>query len=253
MTEVSKRRASGVPGVRFTATQVASDEVGTWLLVEPSTPCVHDEGWVVFLSPNPVLLLLPEGGPWVASTSHTGAKVDLCKGVAVEADRVEFVDIELDVVWRWGDPARVEDVEEFVALELPAVEAQRYLVESERIRACVDAGEPPFGASFRQRLVDLSRPADPRLQSTWAGAVAPFLVDPVSRLVGPKWIAEQRAGSGWLLCGGRQDVDAVVWVERDGRATLLTATATAEAEAMGSYLLNVAPGLASFPGPPTPA
>lgn len=176
--EVRKRRASGAPGNRFSARRVGRDDVGTWLLVEASVPHVHDEGWVTFVSPNPVLLVVPEGGHWVAATSHTGAKVDLCSAVSVGLDHVEFVDVELDVVWRWGEPARLDDLEEFHALALPEAEAAGYLFEADRIRACVDTGDAPFGAGFRQRLVDLTAPRDPRLQSTWAGAVGPPLSTP---------------------------------------------------------------------------
>jgi hypothetical protein len=137
---------------------------------------------VVYLSPNPVLLVVPAGGRWVAATSHTGAKVDLCRGIGRGTDHIEFVDVELDVVWQWGEPARLLDVEEFEALGLP--DAAAFLAEAERIRACVDAGEAPFGRAFRQRLVDLAGPGDPRLRSTWAGAVGPYLAGEVASMVG---------------------------------------------------------------------
>jgi hypothetical protein len=217
-----------------------------------ATPHVHEtEGWVVYVSPNPVLLVIPEGGPWVAATSHTGAKVDLCRSIARGAGYVEFVDLELDVVWRWGEPAQVLDAEEFDALALP--DAAAYQAEAERIRACVDAGEEPFGPAFRGRLVELARPVDPLLGSTWAAGTGPLLVGDVSALVALAWLDRQRAGAGWLLCGGGDgEVTAVAWVDAGGEDVLVATTNTAEAAAMGSFLVACAPRLRSYPPPPLP-
>lgn len=215
------------------------------LLVAPSTPTVHEtEGWVVHLVPYPSLLVVPPSGRWVAATSHTGAKVDLCRQIRRGAEYVEFVDVELDVVWHWGEPARLVDVEEFESLDLP--DAADYLAEAERIRACVDAGEAPFGPAFRQRLVELAPPGDPLLQRTWAGAVGPLLAGEVVGLVGERWLDRQRAGDGWLLAGGVEEATAVAWVGGDGQVRLLAGEGTA----MGSYLLEVAPALRAFPAPP---
>ncbi len=203
------------------------------------------------MSPNPVLLVIPEGGPWVAATSHTGAKVDLCRDIARGAGYVEFVDLELDVVWRWGEPAQVLDAEEFDALVLPGAAA--YRAEAERIRACVDAGEEPFGPAFRSRLVELAGPGDPLLGATWASGAGPFLAGEVSAMVGPAWLDRQRAGAGWLLCGGDDGrVTAVAWVDSGGDDVLVATTRTAEAEAMGSFLMACAPRLRPYPPPPIP-
>ncbi|MGH3849802.1 MAG: DUF402 domain-containing protein, partial [Pseudonocardiaceae bacterium] len=202
MTEIRKTRASGAPGSCFQARRLSQDDRGTWLLVEPSTPHVHEDGWVVLVSPNPHLLLVPDSGNWVAATSHTDAKVDLCSRISVGVDNIEFVDVELDVVWRWGEPARLEDIDEFEALALPTDEAASYLREAVRIQAAVDAGRAPLGPSFRQRLVEVAGPPDPLLQSTWATAVGPLLADPVAAIVDREWIARQPAGAGWMLCGG---------------------------------------------------
>ena len=213
---------------------------------------MHDEGWVFYLSPDPVLLVVPDGGYWVASTSHVAAKVDLCSRVTVGPDLVEFVDVELDVVWEWGQPARIEDVEEFRALALPDGEAARYLAEVERIRAAVDAGSPPFGPELRQRLVEITAPCDPLLRSTWAGAVGPNLAGEVAAMVGERWLARQRAGEGWLLCGGHDAVTAVVWVDADQGQSLLGAAPSPEAHAMANFLIGVAPGMRGFAAPPLP-
>jgi hypothetical protein len=213
---------------------------------------VHDtEGWVIYVSPNPVLLVVPDGGPWVAATSYGGAKVDLCRGIDVEPGFVEFVDVELDVMWRWGEPARIEDVEEFEALGLPEAEASRLFAEADRIRACVDAGDAPFGPAFRQRLVDLAGAGDPLLQSAWATGVGPYLAGEVSELVGPEWLARQRAGEGWLLCGGVDaGVTAVVWLDAGGAEELVAAADTSEGRAMGSFLMATGPSLKSYAPPP---
>ena len=250
MTEIRKRRASGAPDVRFGAEPVDRDGVGTWLL-EGSTPHIHDdEGWVVFVSPNPVLVLVPDTGGWVAWTTHAGAKIDLCRDITVGPDHVEFVDIELDLVWRWGENARIEDLDEFEALSLPSAEADRHLSAAERLRVQVDAGLGPFGSAFRLRLVDLTGAPDPRLRSTWAGAVGPLLAPEVANLVGNEWLNRQRSGAGWLLCGGGDAVAGVVWVDAGGGGTVLTAVATPEGQAMESYLMAVAPSLSSYPPPP---
>ncbi len=250
MTEVRKRRASGAPGVRFAATLLGKDEVGTWLMVEPGSPHVHDDGWVEFLSPNPLLLVFPEAGNWVAATTHTGAKVDLCSRISFGSDWVEFVDVELDVVWQWGAPARIDDLEEFHALALAEVESAHYLTEAERIRVAVDDGTAPFGPPFRERLVQLREQRDAALRATWAGAVGPHWVGAVSELVGPDWIKQQRAGPGWLLCGGRHEVTAVVWLDGEGGARLLSAAETTEGKAMGAFLMEAAPGLRGYKGRP---
>jgi hypothetical protein len=250
VTAVRKRRASGAPGGGHSARWLEADDVGTWLLVEPGTPYVHDEGWVFYLSPNPILVVVPDGGHWVASTSHVAAKVDLCSRVVVGPDLVEFVDIELDVVWQWGQPARIEDVEEFRALALAEAEANRYLAEAERIRAAVDAGRAPFGPAFRQRLVDLTGAGDPQLQATWAGGVGPYLAEQVAAMVGARWLDRQRAGEGWLLCGGGSDLEvtAVVWVDGHGGHAVLDAGDPR----MAAYLMDTAPGLQSYPAPLLP-
>lgn len=250
--EIRKRRASGAPGVRFAATLVGRDQAGTWLLVEPAAPHVHDDGWVEYLSPNPVLLVFPEAGRWVASTSHTGAKVDLCSSITFGFDWIEFVDVELDVVWRWGEPARIDDLEEFQALAMEEAEAGRYLEEAERVRAAVDAGVAPFGPSFRERLVERVEQRDARLLATWAGAVGPHWVDAVSTMVGPEWVDRQRRGTGWLLCGGRHEVTAVVWLDGQGGARLLAAAQTPEGAAMGAFLLEAAPNVGGFEVRPLP-
>lgn len=197
MTEVRKRRASGAPGVRFAASPVDRDDTGSWLLVEAGTAHVHDDGWVQFLSPNPVLLVIPDTGFWVASTSRTGAKVDLCSQVLSDDDHAEFVDVELDVVWRWGEPPRIDDVDEFHALGLTDGEAGAYLAEADRILALVGAGASPYGPAFRQRLVDLTAPPDAWLAATWAGAVGPNLAAAVSELIGPSGCRSRvRASAG---------------------------------------------------------
>lgn len=253
VTEVRKRRASGAPGVRFEATLVVRDEAGTWLLVEPAAPHVHDDGWVEYLSPNPALLVFPEAGHWVASTTHTGAKVDLCSGITFGSDWVEFVDVELDVVWRWGEPARIDDLEEFQELAVEEAESGRYLKEAERIRAAVDSGIAPFGPPFRERLVELREQRDATLLATWAGAVGPHWVDAVSEMVGPDWVGQQQQGSGWLLCGGRHDVTAVVWLDGQDGPRLLATAQTPEGEAMGAFLLDAALDLGGFEARPLPS
>lgn len=211
---------------------------------------MHDGGWVFYLSPNPALLVVPDGGQWVASTSHVAAKVDLCSRVTVGPDVVEFVDVELDVMWEWGEPARIVDLDEFEALALP--DAAGFLAKAQRIREDVDAGRAPFGPAFRQRLVDLAAPGDPLLRSTWAGGVGPNLAEEVVARVGAHWLDRQRAGEGWLLCGGADpEVSAVAWVGGDGVDVLLDAAETAEGRAMADYLMDVAPTLRTFPAPPT--
>lgn len=135
--------------------------------------------------PGPVLGLVPHRGNWVASTSHTDAKVDLCRGVSVSPGNIEFQDVELDVVWRWGEPAHIVDLGEFEALSLPGREVERYRAEAERVRAAADEAIEPFGPGFRQQLMDCTSPPDPRLAGTWAGGVGPQLVEAVTELLGP--------------------------------------------------------------------
>ena len=208
----------------------------------------------MFLSPNPVLLLVPDSGHWVASTSPTGAKVDLCRDIAVGLGGVGFVDVEIDVVWSWGSHAHIDDLDELHALGLPAAEEASYVAEAERIRAAVDAGASPFGPLFRQRLLDLVPTADPRLAATWAGPVSAHLVDEVATLIGPEWIDRQRAGDGWLLCGGGgREVTAVVWIDADATTRLLASAPTPEGTAMGAYLVETAPALTTYPPPPLPS
>ena len=252
--EVRKRRASGAAGVRFAVQPVERDEAGSWFLAEASTPHVRDEGWVEYLSPNPVLLLIPHAERWVASTSATGAKVDLCSLVSVDDERVEFVDVELDVVWCWGEPARIDDVEEFEALGLPAEDAAGHLAEAERIRRAVDARTAPLGPAFRERLLGLVGPVDPRLAATWAAGAGPGLAGRLAALVGDEWLDRQRAGAGWMLCGGNHDIAAVVWIDRaGGQSRLIAAEDTPAGEAMGSFLLAAVPGVDRFAVPPVVA
>jgi hypothetical protein len=79
--------------------------------------------------------------------------------------------------------------------------------------------------------------------------VGPFLVEEVSELVGDEWIAKQQSGAGWLLCGGSARVVAVVWLDGNGGSRFLTAAETPEGEAMGSFLMSLAPSLTSFSAP----
>lgn len=251
MTEVAKLRASGAPGVRFAAQHVGRDAAGSWLLVPAGTAHLHDGGWVEFLSPNPVLLLVPDATCWVASTSYGGAKIDLVSSVRLDRHGLAFVDLELDVVWRWGERARLEDVEEFAALGLAPADAACYLAAAHRLRNAVDAGADPLGPGFRQRLVELAGPGDPHLRSTWAGGVASHLADAVASLVGPEWLERQGAGGGWLLCGGGAGVSAVAWVEGPEPAvSLLHCDATPSGQAMASFLLGAGKTLAGVRPPP---
>lgn len=72
-------------------------------------------------------------------------------------------------------------------------------------------------------------------------------------IVGGDWVDKQRADAGWLLCGGSDQVTAVVWVAATGRPRLLAADKTPEGEAMGSFLMVTAQGLAQFTAPFVPA
>lgn len=161
--------------MRFEATPLGGHEY----LVAPGTPHVHDaEGWVVYVSPNPLLLVVPEGGSWVAATSYGGAKVDLCRNIAVDVGSVEFVDVELDVMWRWGEPAGIEDVEDFDALGLPDAEASRLFAEADRIRACVDAGATAvvwLDAGGSDVLVATADTTEGRAMGSFLMATAPTL------------------------------------------------------------------------------
>lgn len=136
---VRKSRASGAPGVRFQAVVLEHDALGCWFLIEPLTPHIHDDGgWVVAVLPVPVLGLAPYRGNWVASTSHVDAKVDLCRRVSISTDDIAFEDVELDVVWRWGEPARIVDLDDFEALALPPHEVARYLAEADAVRVAAE-------------------------------------------------------------------------------------------------------------------
>lgn len=255
MCEIRKLRASGAPGVRYTAEWLGEDLDGTWLLIPPMTAHIDDVGgWLVALQLNPVLALVPDRGRWVASTSHTGAKVDLCRRVEATAHRVEFEDVELDVVWRWGEPARIDDVDEFEALCLRSDEAVSFTDDAEAIRAAVDAGEHPFGPAFRARLIELAGPPDALLAGVWAEGVGDRLVGDMTQLLGfetaARWLDRQRAGEGWLLCGGRDTSVAVVWVDAAGRAQPVLTAPTPEANALSVRLRDAAPELCAFPPPP---
>ena len=124
---------------------------------------------------------------------------------------------------------------------------------TERIRAAVDSGTAPFGPAFRERLVKLTDQRDATLLATWAGAVGPHWVNAVSTMVGPDWVDRQQRGTGWLLCGGRYEVTAVVWLDGDGGARLLATAQTPEGEAMGAFLLAAAPDLGGFEARPLPS
>lgn len=77
-----------------------------------------------------------------------------------------------------------------------------------------------------------------------------YLAAEVAELVGNSWIERQRNGDGWLLCGGRRAVTAVVWVDTDAGSRLLVAAGSAEGAAMGSFLMETAPALGQFAVPP---
>lgn len=253
-SHLSKCRASGAPGATCPVRVLGEDVAGVWMLIEPLTPYLHDDGWVVAVATNAILALVPRHGRWVACTSHVGAKVDLCRRISIRPERIEFEDVELDVVWRWGEPAKIVDLDEFEDLALPAGDVHRHRADAAHIRSAADRGLAPFGPAFRQRLVDCAPPADPRLEMTWAGGAGPHLVEPVSEFLGrglaDRWLASQRAGAGWMLCGGGDAITAIAWIAADGDARRIARASTRTGQPMSDLLLRAARGLGDLPAPP---
>ena len=227
----------------------SSDEL--WFLIPAGRPHVHDDGWVHYVGPLPVLGWASPRERLIATTSYFSAKVDLTRRVVVSRELIEFEDVELDVVWRWGEPAEVVDVEEFEALGLPGPEMAGYRRQADQIRRAVDAGEGRWG-QLRERLVETTPISDRRLASAWMAGVGPHLCAEVTALLqygGPSWIERQAAGEGWLLAAGSDSVAAVVWLGRE-EVLEVTHLETEMGVVMNDLLLTCAPTLLGYACPP---
>jgi hypothetical protein len=252
--DVVKTRWSGAASVRIPATIIDEDADGTWLLAPRLTPHLFETGWVGYVQHEPILGLIPSGGqPWTAWFGPANGKVDLSSSYRVDrgAGVVEFCDVELDVVWRWGEPARIVDQDEFDVLDMPSSQAVAFSTAAHDVCDLVDRGLPPFDSSKRDRVIALGGSPD-ATYGVWMGGVAPDLLVDVKHVLGEElvepWWKRQVAGEGWLFAGGIGDgVLALAWIEPDtNTAPTLVASADIPITAL---VLEAAATLADYPAP----
>ena len=259
MITLRKQRWSGAPAISIGLEHAGDDEWGTWVLVPPLMPHLDETGWVVYMQATGVLGLIPPDSLWTAWFGLENGKIDISTENEVDlgTDLVRFVDAELDVVWRWGTPARIVDWDEFEELDMPGELASSLVAEAEMVRERIDRGDPPFGRATRDRLVDLvGHEPEEVLRRAWMGGMSrhvyPYAVASFDEAMLDPWWGRQRAKDGWMLAGGIDDnVTAIVWVPRDEQPPSLIATSLRESSALPPVLLRAAASVSQRPPPPT--
>jgi len=152
--DVDYRKWGGSQHYRWTARLLGEDAQGRWLGVLPGNRVTGPDG-TVYHGTRHSVMLVPRGAWWVARYPETGrfeVYVDIAAPATWDGDRVEIVDLDLDVV-RWREDRRVEvlDVDEFeehrVRYGYPPDVVAHARAAADDIVSRVSAGDEPFGSA----------------------------------------------------------------------------------------------------------
>jgi hypothetical protein len=134
--------------------RLGADDYGTWLGAPAGSVAQRGHEQPVTF-PEPYVLLIPRAGGWTMTCNAEPCWTELYLDVTTvprwaAADRVEMVDLDLDVVRRFDGSAQILDEDEFAEHQVrygypPAVIGQAEQTAADLLAAVTASGEP-----FRQ-------------------------------------------------------------------------------------------------------
>ena len=149
--DVDYRKWGGKQHYRWNGFLLGTDDHGTWIGTTKGSPATRPNGQVVPRGWG-VVLLVPNDQWWSALYPEGGRYelyVDICAPSTWDGDRLEIVDLDLDVVrWRDGhttlvDEDEFEDHQRAYAYPSEVIDSAR--TSADMVRKLVEDRAEPFG------------------------------------------------------------------------------------------------------------